>query len=80
MNTPASRQGNLIRYLIYFISYLMVAGVIKLVTANSPIHIWDLILFATISLMVSLFLFIALIGNNVFLTVVLRVLGLATLA
>ena len=33
----------------------MVAGVIKLVTANSPIHIWDLILFATISLMVSLF-------------------------
>ena len=55
MNTPASRQGNLIRYLIYFISYLMVAGVIKLVTANSPIHIWDLILFATISLMVSLF-------------------------
>jgi len=55
VNTPASRQGNLIRYLIYFISYLMVAGVIKLVTANSPIHIWDLILFATISLMVSLF-------------------------
>ena len=55
MNTPASRQGNIIRYLIYFISYLMVAGVIKLVTANSPIHIWDLILFATISLMVSLF-------------------------
>ena len=55
MNTPASRQGNIIRYLIYFISYLMVVGVIKLVTANSPIHIWDLILFATISLMVSLF-------------------------
>ena len=55
MNTPASRQGNIIRYFVYFISYLMVVGVIKLVTANSPIHIWDLILFATISLMVSLF-------------------------
>lgn len=55
MNTPASREGNLIRYIIYFLSYLMVAGVIKLVTTNSPIHIWDLILFATISLMVLLF-------------------------
>ncbi|WEV70650.1 type II CAAX endopeptidase family protein [Lactobacillus sp. ESL0785] len=55
MNTPASREGNLIRYIIYFIAYLMVAGVVKLVTINSPIHIWDLILFALISLMVLLF-------------------------
>lgn len=55
MNTPASREGNLIRYIVYFIGYLMVAGVIKLVAKNSPIHIWDLILFATISLMILLF-------------------------
>ncbi|BDR61015.1 CPBP family intramembrane glutamic endopeptidase [Lactobacillus xylocopicola] len=55
MNTPASREGNLIRYAIYLIGYIMVAGVVKLVTNNSPIHIWDLILFVTISLMVLLF-------------------------
>lgn len=55
MNTPASRQGNLIRYIFYLIGYLMVAGAFKLVTMNSPIHIWDLILFITISLMVLLF-------------------------
>lgn len=55
MNTPASREGNLIRYIVYFIGYLMVAGVVKLVAKNSPIHIWDLILFATISLMILLF-------------------------
>ncbi len=55
MNTPASREGNLIRYVIYFIGYLMVAGVVKLVAMNSSIHIWDLILFATISLAILLF-------------------------
>lgn len=55
MNTPASREGNLIRYIVYFICYLMTAGVIKLVIENLSIHIWNFILFATISLMVLLF-------------------------
>lgn len=55
MNTPASREGNLIRYVFYIIGYLMVGGTVKLVTKNSPIHVWDLILFATISLMILLF-------------------------
>ncbi|WEV38439.1 CPBP family glutamic-type intramembrane protease [Lactobacillus sp. ESL0680] len=55
MNTPASREGNLIRYIIYFIGYLMAAGTVKLVTINLPIRLWDLILFALISLMVLLF-------------------------
>ncbi|WEV50841.1 CPBP family glutamic-type intramembrane protease [Lactobacillus sp. ESL0731] len=55
MNTPASREGNLFRYIVYFIGYLMAAGTVKLVTINSPIRIWDLILFALISLMVLLF-------------------------
>lgn len=55
MNTPASREGNFIRYIVYFIGYLMVVGVVRLVAKNSPIHIWDLVLFATISLMILLF-------------------------
>ncbi|WEV44024.1 type II CAAX endopeptidase family protein [Lactobacillus sp. ESL0684] len=55
MNTPRSREGNLFRYIVYFIGYLMVAGVVKLVTLNSPLHVWDLILFGVISLMILLF-------------------------
>lgn len=55
MNTPASREGNLIRYIFYIIGYLMVAGVIKLVAMNSRLHLWDLILFGLVSLMILLF-------------------------
>jgi uncharacterized protein len=55
VNTPASREGNLIRYIFYIIGYLMVAGVIKLVAMNSPLHLWDLILFGLVSLMILLF-------------------------
>ncbi|QFY05277.1 CPBP family intramembrane metalloprotease [Lactobacillus amylolyticus] len=55
MNTPESREGNLIRYIVYTVGYLMVGGVVKLVTNNSPIRIWDLILFGLITVMVGLF-------------------------
>ncbi|MDF7639600.1 CPBP family intramembrane metalloprotease [Lactobacillus sp. ESL0791] len=55
MNTPESREGNLIRYAAYVIGYLMAAGVVKLVTMKSPVRIWDLILFTLISVMVLLF-------------------------
>ena len=55
MNTPESREGNLIRYIVYTVGYLMVVGVVKLVTNNSPIRIWDLILFGLITVMVGLF-------------------------
>jgi membrane protease YdiL (CAAX protease family) len=55
VNTPESREGNLIRYIVYFVSYLMAAGVVKLVTMKSPMRIWDLILFTLISAMVLLF-------------------------
>lgn len=55
MNTPESREGNLIRYIVYFIGYLMAAGVVKLVTMKSPLKIWDVILFILIAAMVLLF-------------------------
>lgn len=55
MNTPESREGNLIRYIVYAIGYLMAVGVVKLVTRKSPIRIWDLILFGLVILMVMLF-------------------------
>lgn len=55
LNTPESREGNLIRYTVYIIGYLMAAGVVKLVTKNSPLHIWDWILFLVVAAMVLLF-------------------------
>lgn len=55
MNTPESREGNLIRYSVYLVGYLLAIGVVKLVTRNSTLRIWDLILFALIIAMVLLF-------------------------
>lgn len=55
MNTPESREGNLIRYLFYAVGYLMAIGVVKLVTKNTVVHIWDLILYVLITAMVTLF-------------------------
>lgn len=55
MNTPESREGNLIRYAVYVVGYLMALGVVKLVSAKPLLHVWDLILFALISAMVLLF-------------------------
>ncbi|GAA3632862.1 CPBP family intramembrane metalloprotease [Lactobacillus hamsteri] len=55
MNTPESREGNLFRYAVYVIGYLMAIGVVKLVTNKAPLHIWDLILFLLIAVMVLLF-------------------------
>ena len=55
MNTPESREGNIIRYAVYLIGYVMVFAVVKLVTRKSPLHVWDLILFAITAAMVLLF-------------------------
>ena len=55
MNTPESREGNLIRYAVYLAGYLMARGVVKIVTMNSPLRVWDLILFVLITAMVLLF-------------------------
>lgn len=55
MNTPKSREGNLIRYLVYAIGYLMAFGTVKLVAKQSSLKIWDLILFVLITAMVTIF-------------------------
>ena len=55
MNTPESREGNLIRYLVYLAGYLLAAGVVKLVTLKNPLRVWDVILFVLVTAMVLLF-------------------------
>ena len=55
MNTPESREGNVIRYAVYLIGYVMVFAVVKLVTRQSPLHVWDLILFGVVAAMILLF-------------------------
>lgn len=55
MNTPQSREGNVIRYAVYLAGYVAVFVVVKLVTRKSPVHIWDLILFGLVAAMILLF-------------------------
>lgn len=55
MNTPQSREGNMIRYAVYLAGYVAVFAVVKLVTRKSPVHIWDLILFGLVAAMILLF-------------------------
>lgn len=55
MNTPESREGNLIRYIVYAVGYLMAVGVVKLVINKTPPRLWDLVLFILIAAMVTLF-------------------------
>lgn len=54
MNTPSSREGNLIRYIVYLIGYFMVIGTMKLVMGNSPLRVWDTILYGLVTSMVLL--------------------------
>ena len=55
LNTPESREGNVIRYAVYLIGYVMVFAVVKLVTRQSPLRVWDLILFGVVAAMILLF-------------------------
>ena len=55
MNTPQSREGNVIRYAVYLAGYVAVFAVVKLVTRKPPVHIWDLILFGLVAAMILLF-------------------------
>lgn len=55
LNTPQSREGNVIRYVVYLAGYVAVFAVVKLVTRKSPVHIWDLILFGLVAAMILLF-------------------------
>ncbi|EEU20565.2 hypothetical protein HMPREF0525_01145 [Lactobacillus jensenii 27-2-CHN] len=57
LNSPKSVQGNLIRYTVYIVGYLMVVGAKELCANSSPLHIWDLILFAIVTIM-TLLLFV----------------------
>lgn len=38
MNTPSSRQGNLTRYIVYLVLYLIVIGVKKLALLNDHVN------------------------------------------
>ena len=55
MNTPESREGNVIRYAVYLVGYVIVFAVVKLVTRKTPLHVWDLILFCLVAAMILLF-------------------------
>lgn len=55
VNTPTSREGNLIRYVVYLAGYLITAGLGKLLTKKGLLHLWDIILFILIAAMVLLF-------------------------
>lgn len=55
LNTPESREGNLIRYAFYLAAYLAAFGVAKLATAKANVKLWNVILFVLISAMAGLF-------------------------
>lgn len=55
MNTPTSREGNLIRYAVYLLGYLLTAGLGKLLTNKGLLHVWDIILFILVAAAVLLF-------------------------
>lgn len=66
LNTPESREGNIIRYAVYLIGYVMVFAVVKLVTRKPPLRVWDVILFAVTAAMVLLFYIYRYIRENRF--------------
>lgn len=66
LNTPESREGNIIRYAVYLIGYVMVFVVVKLVTRKPPLRVWDVILFAVTAAMVLLFYIYRYIRENRF--------------
>ncbi|MFK3587553.1 CPBP family intramembrane metalloprotease [Lactobacillus sp. 23-2] len=55
MNTPQSREGNIIRYLVYFAVFIFTALVDDLAIKSSSISIWNIILFVIVASMCTLF-------------------------
>lgn len=55
MNTPRSREGNLVRYLVYLISFLMALMTDDLAIKTAHINIWNIILFTIVAAMCVLF-------------------------
>lgn len=55
MNTPTSREGNLIRYTVYLLAMLMVLGINQLVVKTIPLKTWDVVLYLLVAAAVLLF-------------------------
>ena len=55
MNTPQSREGNVIRYLVYFAVFMFTALADNLAIKSSAISIWNIILFIIVASMCTLF-------------------------
>lgn len=50
MNTPESNEGNIVRYAIYFVAYLIVAGVNVLAIGQQKFNFWWGLVFFVLSL------------------------------
>lgn len=55
MNTPASKFGNLVRYLVYVLLYMLTAGMFQLATSTGKLNIAWAIIFVVIALIVFYF-------------------------
>lgn len=55
MNTPRSREGNLVRYLVYFVVFVFTALADNLAIKSPSISIWNVILFLVLAAMCLLF-------------------------
>lgn len=55
MNTPRSREGNLVRGTIYLIGYFIIFGARRLAISGGKVRLWGGILFFLLSLMMLIF-------------------------
>lgn len=53
MNTPESKEGNIIRYIVYLVGFFAVL-IVKSIVGLEP-KVWNVVLFALVSLMILLF-------------------------
>lgn len=67
MNTPSSRQGNLTRYIVYLVLYLIVIGVKKLALLNDHVNKIGYFFSYFVPCLLYIFIFVNLIENNDFL-------------
>lgn len=49
MNTPRSREGNFVRYLVYFVVFVFTALADNLAIKSPSISIWNVILFLVLA-------------------------------
>ncbi|KRK38060.1 hypothetical protein FC62_GL000830 [Amylolactobacillus amylotrophicus DSM 20534] len=55
MNTPRSREGNMVRGTIYLIGYFIIFGARRLAVVDGKVRLWGSILFLLLSLMMLIF-------------------------